>query len=874
MMRVFTSRTRHRARNDDQSRPTIMALVKAARSAMAENSARGPHARAWTRFALQALLVAGVYFAIAKASLLLAIPPGYAAAVWPPSGIALAALLFWGTRLWPGIWLGAALANFTIQGSPLLALLIASGNTLEAVVAVALIRRYIHAWGRFASGEDVIRFVGLCGLSAGIAAAIGVVSLALLAAISWSDFLVNAWTWWQGDASGMIIVTPLVASWWLTPWPRWSLPKAIEGVALFCALALVTFLVFGGEPGHVATPPLAFVTLPFAIWAAIRFGERQVTTAIAMVCGMAIWYTLQGRGPFALASTNISLLFLVAYTSTLVMTGLILNAVIGERARAIAELRLTNEELEQRIEERTLELEVSNQTLRAELAEHGRQQEVLRQNEERFRLIVDGIKDYAIFMLDRDGRIASWNTGAQAINGYTAAEVSGKHFSIFYTPEDLARGWPEHELTVARAEGRFEDEGWRVRKDGTRFWSNVIITTLYDNERRVRGFAKVTRDLTARRRFEQLQESERQMNVFLAMLGHELRNPLASITNALALMRGKPERGWADLRTVLERQTTHLARIVDDLLDVSRITRGKIALKKQIVDLNSVVSGALDSSRPLIESRKHRVDLHLGEGEILVDADPTRLSQIALNLISNAVKYTPEGGRITVDVRREEDRALLRVADTGMGIPASLLPKVFDLFVQGDRSLDRTEGGLGIGLTLVKRLVEMHGGTVSAFSGGPGEGSEFVVRLPLAAAGSISARAGKEAASRSSARRRLLVVDDNRDFADTLAALLGTMGHEVRAVYNGNDAVSAALAYRPDAVFLDIGLPGRNGYEVARLLRGSPELSGVTLVAFTGYGQAQDRRRVREAGFDFHLVKPAEAEELLKIVEALPVRVP
>jgi PAS domain S-box-containing protein len=819
---------------------------------------------------LQLLLLAGAYFATAKLSLLLAIPPGYATAVWPPSGMALAALLLWGTRLWPGIWLGAALTNFMVQGSLLLAVTIATGNTLEAVVAAALIRRYIDAWGHFASGEDVIKFVGLCGLSAAVAATIGVLSLALLAAISWSDFLVNAWTWWQGDASGMIVISPLIASWWLTPRPRWNPPKALEGATLAGAVILVTFMAFGGVPGESTTPPLAFLTLPLVLWAAIRFGEREVTTVIALVCGMAIWYTLLGRGPFAVASTNVSLLYLVAYTSTLVMTGLIVSAVIGERTRAIVELRQTNEQLEQRIEERTLELQVSNQTLRAELAEHSRQEEILRQSEERFRLIVNGVKDYAIFMLDSDGRIASWNTGAQAIKGYTATEIIGKHFSIFYTPEDIARGWPQHELAVARVEGRFEDEGWRLRKDGTRFWANVIITTLYDNERRVRGFAKVTRDLTARRRIEALQESERQMNEFLAMLGHELRNPLASIVNALALMRGEPERDWRRLRDVLERQTTHLAHIVDDLLDVSRITRGKISLKKETVDLNRVVTRALESSRPLIDSRKHDVKLRLGDGEILVEADPTRLSQIVLNLISNAVKYTPQGGRITVGVGRDGDRAVLRVADTGVGIHASLLPKVFDLFVQGDRSLDRTEGGLGIGLTLVKRLVEMHDGSVSAFSGGPGEGSEFVVRLPLAAASSIAAHTGKEAAPSSATRRRLLVVDDNRDFADTLAALFETMGHEVRTAYNGTDAVSAAVAFRPEAVFLDIGLPGRNGYEVARLLRSAPELARATLVAFTGYGQEQDRRRVREAGFDFHLVKPAEASDLARIIDAIP----
>jgi PAS domain S-box-containing protein len=812
------------------------------------------------------LLLAAVYFVAAKLSLQLAIPPGYATAVWPPSGIALAAMLLWGPRLWPGIWLGAALINFTIDASPLLAVLIATGNTLEAVVGGTLIRRFTGTRGYFDSGEDVVKFVALTALSATIAAAVGVASLALLKALPSSEFVVNAWTWWQGDASGMIIVTPLIASWAVGAWPRWSLPKAIEGASLASALALVTLVIFGDAPPL----PLAFITLPFIIWVSIRFGQREVTTVSAMVCAIAIWYTIQGRGPFGLGSSNVSLLILVAYTSTLVLTGLVLSAVIGERERAIAALRRGNELLEQRIEERTLELAVSNQTLRAELAEHSRQQEILRQSEERFRLLVDGVKDYAIFMLDNDGNVVSWNSGAESIKGYKASDIIGRHFSTFYPAEDLARKWPQHELTVARAEGRFEDEGWRVRKDGSRFWANVIITALYDNEQRLRGFAKVTRDLTARRRIEALEESDRQMNEFLAMLAHELRNPLASIVNALGLMRSKTGQEQAEFRGVIERQTTLLARIVDDLLDVSRITRGKIALKREILDMNRVVARTLESCRPLIDAHKHAVELQLADEELPVDADSTRLSQVVLNLISNAVKYTPEGGRITIAVKREDGVVVLRVRDTGIGIAPALLPKVFDLFVQGDRSLDRTEGGLGIGLTVVRRLVEMHGGSVSASSGGLGEGSEFLVRLPLALGRGVARGPAKEAPSRPVPRRRLLVVDDNRDFADTLGALFETMGHDVRIAYNGTDAVSAAAEYRPDAVFLDIGLPGRNGYDVARMLRSSPELAGVTLVAFTGYGRGEDRRRVREAGFDYHLVKPAEAAELAKIVDALP----
>ena len=820
----------------------------------------------------QITLFAVVYFAAAKLSLLLAIPPGYATAVWPPSGIALAAMLLFGTRLWPGVWLGAMLTNLTVQGAPLLAAMIASGNTLEAVVGAELVRRYASA-GRFDTGEQVVKFAGSIAVSASIAAGIGVFSLALNNALSWSNVLVNSWTWWQGDAAGMIVVTPLILSWSKSGWMRWSLPKTIEAVTLAAALSVVTFVVFAGVMTSNVPVPLAFLTLPFIVWAAIRFREREVTTAAAIVCAIAVAYTTKGYGPWGAATPNLALLVLLAYTSTLVMTGLILCAVTGERERAIAALRQSNEQLALRVVERTQQLDQANQALRAELAAQARQEEALRQSEERFRLLVDGVKDYAIFRLDHEGNVASWNAGAQAIKGYAATDIVGKHFSTFYTPEDIARKWPWHELDVARVEGRFEDEGWRVRKDGTRFWANVIITALFDSEHRLRGFAKVTRDLTARKHIEALQETERQMNEFLAMLAHELRNPLAAIVNALDLMRNKPAQEQPELRDVINRQAMHLSRIVDDLLDVSRITRGKIDLKKERLDLNRLVSRVLEAYGPPIEARRHEVELKLAPQPLPVDADPTRLSQIVHNLVSNAVKYTPEGGQITVRVTREGDLAVLRVRDNGIGIPADLLPNVFGLFVQGDRSLDRTEGGLGIGLTLVKRLAELHGGSVEGASRGSDTGSEFTVRLPLAP---NRDRAQEPAAQATEIlpviRRRLLVVDDNRDLANMLAALLEVMGHEVRAVNDGPTAISVAAAYRPHAVFLDIGLPGMNGYEVARKFRSAPEHAHVTLIAFTGYGQDEDRLRAREAGFHHHLVKPAEASQLAQIVDALPVQ--
>jgi PAS domain S-box-containing protein len=506
-----------------------------------------------------------------------------------------------------------------------------------------------------------------------------------------------------------------------------------------------------------------------------------------------------------------------------------------------------------------------------DLTDRRKQEEELRQSEERFRLLVEGARDYAIFMLDPDGHVLTWNAGAQNIKGYRADEILGRHFSTFYPPEALARGWPDHELEVARREGRFEDEGWRLRKDGTRFWANVIITALHDGTGRLRGFAKLTRDMTERKRMETLEHEGRQTTEFLAMLGHELRNPLASIRNAVEIIRAKevsdPSVLWA--RDLIDRQLGHLTRLVDDLLDMSRITSGKVTLHQEPLDLALLVSRAAESTRPLFEQRKHELAVALPSEPLPVRGDTTRLSQVTLNLLNNAAKYTPEGGHVRVAVAKEGAQAVLRVTDDGIGMTPDLLPLVFNLFTQGERALDRSEGGLGIGLTLVRKLVSMHGGTVEASSPGPGRGSEFVVRLPALPSGSWQAAADAPASAPAPRKRRILVVDDNADAGDTMALLLQIWGNEVHVARDGPGALAAAAAHHPEIVLLDIGLPGMTGYEVAEQLREMPGMAGAALIAMTGYGQEEDRRRSREAGFAFHLVKPVPPDALQKLLTSL-----
>ena len=485
---------------------------------------------------------------------------------------------------------------------------------------------------------------------------------------------------------------------------------------------------------------------------------------------------------------------------------------------------------------------------------------------EMFRLLVESVRDYAIFMLDPDGRVSSWNPGAAHIKGYTRDEILGKHFSVFYPPEAVARRLPQYELEVARESGRFEDEGWRVRKDGTLFWANVVISAVRDEADVLRGFAKVTRDLTSHRQIEELQRTERRMSEFLAMLAHELRNPLSPIQSALDVLELKPDdpttMQWA--RTILQRQTWQLKRLIDDLLDVSRITRGKIALHPENIDLRDTVSQVAESWRPTFESRSQVVEMSLPSAPVRVRADAVRLAQLLSNIMSNSAKFTPVSGRILIRVRASGSIASVTVADSGIGMPPDLVPRVFDLFVQGETGLDRSNGGLGVGLTLAKSLASLIGGTLTAASDGPGKGSEFTLALPVA-------ESSRQAPAAPARRARVtglhvFVVDDNEDAADALGALLHLLGHRITVLHCGADVLREIAVGIPDVILLDIGLPGMDGFEVMQALRRLPGARAIRVIACTGYGREEDARRIIDAGFDAHLVKPVSAADLDRVL--------
>ncbi|HEY7312421.1 MAG TPA: PAS domain-containing protein [Gemmataceae bacterium] len=481
--------------------------------------------------------------------------------------------------------------------------------------------------------------------------------------------------------------------------------------------------------------------------------------------------------------------------------------------------------------------------------------------------------------VDRQFRYVRINDALAAMDGRPAADLLGKtvqeavpklwpNLEPLYR-RVLERGQPvmNQEVTGETPAAPGQVRHWLVNYYPVRVRGEVvglgILVTDITEHKRLEG--------ELRQRAERLTEADRLKDEFLATLAHELRNPLAPIRNALDILKQLGASGAMaeQMRDMAEQQVQHMARLLDDLLDVSRISRGRIELRKDVLDVLAVVSRSVEAVRPLFEEWQHQLTVSLPPQSLRVEADPTRLEQVLTNLLNNAAKYTDPGGRIWLTAQRIGGEVVLRVRDTGIGIAPTMLSRIFDLFVQAERRLDRSQGGVGIGLTLVKKLVELHGGTVEAHSAGPGRGSEFVVRLPAAPEGATAARggAGSEAAvSASVPSRRVLVVDDNVSAADSIALLLQLAGHEVRVAYDGPTALLITQAFRPRVVLLDIGMPGMDGYEVARRLRQQPRLQPLLLVALTGWGHDEDKRRSKEAGFDYHLVKPTKPEAVRQLL--------
>jgi PAS domain S-box-containing protein len=502
------------------------------------------------------------------------------------------------------------------------------------------------------------------------------------------------------------------------------------------------------------------------------------------------------------------------------------------------------------------------------------------QMEERFDLLATNAREYAIFLLDQDGHLLCWNHGAERLFGYHSNEIVGQHFSCFFLPEDVLAGQPEHEFKVALENGWADSVRWQVRKDGTRFWCRATVTPLRDARTQVRSFARVMHDLTEseaqdaqKKRADNLAEANRSKEEFMALLSHELRNPLSPILNALNILKQMRTNDpiIEQAGNIIHRQVVQMVRLVDDLLDISRITKGKLRLTKEKVELRVVANRAAETARPLMDARRHDFSVSLPTEPIWVEADPARLEQIVVNLLNNAAKYTDPNGLIRMNVYQEGAEAVIQVRDNGIGIAPKMLPGVFDLFTQIDGTTGRSYGGLGIGLALVRTLVEIQDGRVQAQSAGLGKGSEFTVKLPV-----VSATPGQAAKTvltpgvNAGRSLRILVVEDNVDSADSLNLLLRLYGHDLQVARSGPAALEMASAFRPEVVLLDIGLPGMDGYQVARRLREKPEFKNVTLCALTGFTPSEaDRQRQQQSGFDHYYVKPVSLETLLEMFKSV-----
>jgi PAS domain S-box-containing protein len=539
-----------------------------------------------------------------------------------------------------------------------------------------------------------------------------------------------------------------------------------------------------------------------------------------------------------------------------------------------------------------------------DLTEKRTAEEALRHSEEMFRLLVASVKDYAIFMLDTGGHIVSWNTGAERINGYTADEIIGKHFSIFYPKEDIESGKPPRELEIASSTGVYEEEGWRLRKDGSRFWSSVVITAVRDEHGTLRGFAKVTRDITERKRAEETQralieqqqarlqaederrraeqsyrvaqEANRAKDEFLMTLSHELRTPMTAIL------------GWARLLPTMSPEDTNFreaidqiargaqlqAHLIDDVLDVSRIVSGKMRLARETLDLGRIIAKSVEAVRPTADAKNITLSTSIAAGIGTVIADPTRLQQVLWNLLTNAVKFTPKGGTVQVKADRTDSHIEVCVVDSGEGIDPAFLPHVFEPFRQAENPNTRIHGGLGLGLSIVRYIVEAHGGSVSAESTGRGHGATFKVTLPVAAVipaatqAPAALRIGRSIDHDRLRDVRIFVVDDDRGGREMVRTVLAQAGAEVTAFESAPQALAAVERDIPDLVVTDLAMPVMDGYTFVRELRSHPATADLKIIALTAFPTGT--LATTQSGFDGYLAKPIDpfnlVDEIARIV--------
>ena len=498
----------------------------------------------------------------------------------------------------------------------------------------------------------------------------------------------------------------------------------------------------------------------------------------------------------------------------------------------------------------------------------------LQETAEQFHILVDSVEEYAIYLLDPNGNVISWNTGAEKIKGYSAEEIIGKNVASFYTSEDVAAGKPQRNLREAARRGYIRDQGLRVRKDGSTFEAEVIITALRDDTGKIRGFSKVTRDITDQirsREFEAekiaAQKASKAKDDFLAALSHELRTPLTPALAAATYLEDNADKlppEFVEDVEIIKRNVQLQARLIDDLLDLTRIARGKLHLELEDCDAHTIIENALETAHSAIAAKQLKVSTELEAKRYYILADCIRLQQVFWNLINNAVKFTSQGGQITVRTFNDEAGCFhFEIADTGIGIEPQRLGSLFQPFEQADPSVTRQFGGLGLGLAISKRLVDLHHGKIEAESRGRSFGATFKVTLDALPDRSTAIGLNHRLGGKTSKPLRILLVEDHQDTRRTLSRLLTHLGHDVVTADNVERAMAIMASNNIDAVLCDIGLPDGSGYEVAAQARAN---GGIKAIALTGFGTEQDVQRSKEAGFAFHLVKPINFQELQTVL--------
>jgi PAS domain S-box-containing protein len=629
-----------------------------------------------------------------------------------------------------------------------------------------------------------------------------------------------------------------------SPLVRYAVAVAVVAIATFVRVLLDPWL------GDL----FPFAVLFFAVLVVAWYGGFGPAVAASLLGAIAsAWFLLPPRGTLAIVGLENQLglaLYLLVSLGMALLGGAMHSALL--RAEGLASLAVD-------------------------------QRAQLRERDDRYREIVEKAHE-GIWQLDANGRTRFANRRMAEMLHCSDEDLRASSVADFLDGEGRKSILAFRERRRQGISEQIEMRFWR--KDGTELYTLISASPTYDADGKFDGVLGMLSDVTEwkqadrkvrdseeRLRFalDALRNSDQRKDEFLALLGHELRNPLAPISNALQVLklRGADAAITERARGIMERQVEHMVRLVDDLLDVSRIMSGKVELRRERIDLTSVIARALETAQPAIDTESHELTLALSPESLSVNGDIVRLSQVIANLLNNAAKYTNRGGQITLSAAREGGNAVLRVRDNGIGIRPELLPRIFDMFFQAERRTTDAQSGLGIGLSLVRGLVELHGGRVEAHSAGLGSGSEFVVYLPLLVnddAGDIGSRSDPEAAGMPLPSSRVLVVDDNIDAADSLGMLLRLEGQDVSVLYDGSSALAHAEADPPSVAFVDLGMPKMDGYELARRFRKNPKLQNVVLIALTGWGQPDDRQRTREAGFDLHVVKPVDAEALRNLM--------